>query len=98
MVLLLYYLQRYLAHCILLGRGLMMHANYEARPLLSAWRNYVALCKPRVVLLMLLTVVVGMYLATPGWVNLFLLSISLLGIGLCAGSAAAINHLVDKRI
>ena len=63
-----------------------------------AWYDYVELCKPRVVLLMLLTVLVGMYLAAPGWVNLYLLATSLLGIGLCAGSAAAINHLVDRRI
>lgn len=76
----------------------MMHVNPIVQPTSSVWRNYIELCKPRVVLLMLLTVVVGMYLATPGWVNLFLLSASLLGIGLCAGSAAAINHLVDKRI
>jgi protoheme IX farnesyltransferase len=62
------------------------------------WRDYVELCKPRVVALMLLTVIVGMYLATPGWVPLTTLGASLLGIGLCAGSAAAINHLVDKRI
>ncbi|STY30707.1 polyprenyltransferase (cytochrome oxidase assembly factor) [Legionella wadsworthii] len=64
----------------------------------AAWRDYLELCKPRVVLLMLLTVVVGMYLATPGWVSIPLLLFSLFGIGLCAGSAAAINHLVDKRI
>ena len=62
------------------------------------WRDYVELCKPRVVMLMLLTVLVGMYLAAPGWVSLSLLGASLLGIGLCAGSAAAINHLVDRRI
>jgi protoheme IX farnesyltransferase len=62
------------------------------------WRDYIELCKPRVVALMLLTVVVGMYLATPGWVSLSLMSSSLIGIGFCAGSAAAINHLVDKRI
>ncbi|MDR3501040.1 MAG: heme o synthase [Legionella sp.] len=63
-----------------------------------AWRDYVELCKPRVVMLMLLTVLVGMYLAAPGWVNCALLLNSLVGIGLCAGSAAAINHLVDRRI
>ena len=62
------------------------------------WRDYIELCKPRVVMLMLLTVVVGMYLAVPGWVSPDLLCTSLLGIGLCAGSAAAVNHLVDKRI
>nr|WP_199740785.1 heme o synthase [Legionella septentrionalis] len=64
----------------------------------STWRDYLELCKPRVVALMLLTVVVGMYLATPGWVPVATLISALLGIGLCAGSAAAINHLVDKRI
>jgi protoheme IX farnesyltransferase len=62
------------------------------------WRDYIELCKPRVVALMLLTVVVGMYLATPGWVSITTLCLTLLGVGLCAGSAAAINHLVDKRI
>ncbi|MDI9817851.1 MULTISPECIES: heme o synthase [unclassified Legionella] len=62
------------------------------------WRDYVELCKPRVVALMLLTVIVGMYLASPGWVPLPTLLASLAGIGFCAGSAAAINHLVDKRI
>lgn len=63
-----------------------------------AWRDYVELCKPRVVMLMLLTVLVGMYLAAPGWVSCALLLNALVGIGLCAGSAAAINHLVDRRI
>ncbi|CEK11439.1 heme o synthase [Legionella hackeliae] len=62
------------------------------------WRDYIELCKPRVVALMLLTVIVGMYLASPGWVSLSTLLTSLLGIACCAGSAAAINHLVDKRI
>jgi protoheme IX farnesyltransferase len=47
---------------------------------------------------MLLTVLVGMYLATPGWVDLFLVAFTLLGVGLCAGSAAAINHLLDRHI
>ncbi|MFT4058673.1 MAG: heme o synthase [Legionella sp.] len=62
------------------------------------WRDYVELCKPRVVLLMLLTVLVGAYLAAPGWISLSLLSASLVGIGLCASSAAAVNHLVDRHI
>ncbi|WP_058517175.1 heme o synthase [Legionella parisiensis] len=75
-----------------------MHADQVVQSSSAAWRDYLQLCKPRVVLLMLLTVVVGMYLATPGWVRLSLLLFSLIGIGLCAGSAAAINHLVDKRI
>jgi heme o synthase len=62
------------------------------------WRDYLELCKPKVVLLMLLTAIVGMYLSVPGWVPLSHLIVSSIGIGLCASSAAAINHLVDKRI
>ncbi len=62
------------------------------------WRDYLELCKPRVVMLMLLTVLVGMYLAAPGWVPLDLVCFSLIGVGCAAGSAAAINHVVDKRI
>ncbi len=61
------------------------------------WRNYLALCKPRVVALMLVTVVVGMYLA-PGHVSINLLLASLSGIALVSGAAAAINHIVDRRI
>ncbi len=64
----------------------------------TTWRDYLELCKPRVVLLMLLTVLVGMYLAAPGWINLSLVCTTVLGVGLCASSAAAINHLVDRRI
>jgi len=73
-----------------------MHSKVQQAPVI--WRDYVELCKPRVVLLMLLTVIVGMYLATPGWVDLQLVGFTLLGIGFCAGSAAAINHLVDRKI
>ncbi len=60
--------------------------------------DYIELCKPRVVALMLLTVLVGMFLATPGGISISLICASLLGIGLCAGSAAAVNHMVDRRI
>lgn len=61
-------------------------------------QDYWEMCKPRVVALMLLTVMVGMYLAVPGAVPVTILIASLIGIGLCAGSAAAVNHLVDKKI
>lgn len=62
------------------------------------WRDYLELCKPRVVLLMLLTVVVGMFLAAPGAVSFGLLASTLIGVGCCASSAATINHLLDKHI
>lgn len=73
-----------------------MHSEVGTQAL--NWRDYLELCKPRVVLLMLLTVLVGMYLATPGWIDLSLVLATLLGVGFCAGSAAAVNHLVDRHI
>jgi len=62
------------------------------------WRDYLELCKPSVVALMMLTAVIGMFLATPGMVPWQVLVFGNLGIALCAGSAAAVNHLVDRRI
>ena len=62
------------------------------------WHDYLELCKPKVVLLMILTAVIGMFLATPGLVPWDVLLFGNLGIALCAGSAAAINHVVDQRI
>jgi len=57
------------------------------------WRDYLEMCKPRVVLLMLLCSLVGMFLATPGMVPWDILIFGNLGIALVAGSAAAMNHL-----
>lgn len=64
----------------------------------TSWRDYWEMTKPRVVALMLLTVLVGMYLSTPGWVPIPLLLFTLVGISLSAGSAAVINHLADQKI
>jgi len=64
----------------------------------STWRDYLEMCKPRVVLLMLLCAIVGMFLATPGMVPLDVLLLATLGIGLVAGSAAVINHIADAEI
>ena len=72
--------------------------NNLSLTLQATWRDYLELCKPRVVLLMLLTVVVGMYLAAPGWIDLSLVGLTLIGVGFSASSAAAINHLVDRHI
>lgn len=42
-----------------------METTLAQRPL---WRDYLELCKPNVVALMMLTAVIGMMLATPGMV------------------------------
>lgn len=60
--------------------------------------QYLELCKPRVVVLIVFTAVVGMFLAVPGWPPLIPLLAGTIGIGLAASSAAAINHLLDHRI
>ena len=63
-----------------------------------SWRDYFELCKPSVVALMILTSVIGMLLATPQFVPLDILILGNLGIALCAGSAAAVNHIVDRHV
>ena len=62
------------------------------------WRDYLELTKPNVVALMLLTSLIGMLLAVPGMVPLDVLILGNLGIALCAGSAATVNHLVDRHV
>ena len=76
----------------------MSNTAATPNPARATWRDYLELCKPKVVALMLLTSVIGMLLATPGIVPLDILLLGNMGIALCAGSAATINHLVDKRI
>lgn len=65
---------------------------------IAAWRDYLALCKPKIVCLIVFTALVGMLLAAPGMVAFPLLVCATLGIGLAAASAAAINHIVDQEI
>ena len=61
------------------------------------WRDYVGVCKIKVVALIVFTALVGMFLATPGMVPLQALVFGTLGIGMAAASAAAINHVVDQH-
>ena len=64
----------------------------------SGWQDYYEMCKPRVVLLMLLCTLVGMFLATNDSVPFDLIAYCLVGVALVAGSAAALNHLVDATV
>ena len=64
----------------------------------ASWRDYYELCKPRVVYLMILTSLVGMFLAVPGMVPLDVLILGNLGIALVAASGAVVNHLIDRKI
>ena len=62
------------------------------------WQDFLELTKPKVSLLIVFTAMVGMVLASPGWVPLPALIFGALGIGLASGSAAAFNHVLDRRI
>jgi len=64
----------------------------------ALWRRYLELTKPKVVALITFTAVVGTLLASPGLPPLDALVWGNLGIALAAASAAAINHVLDRRI
>jgi len=64
----------------------------------SLFKQYLALTKPRVVMLISFCAVIGMALSTPGWVPLGILLNATIGITLVAGAAAAINCLVEQHI
>lgn len=63
----------------------------------SYLRNYLVLCKPRVVLLMLLTAWTGMYLAAVEPISFSLWIETTLGIALVSGASATLNHIIDHR-
>jgi protoheme IX farnesyltransferase len=61
-------------------------------------RQFLALTKPRVVSLIVFCAAIGMFLATPGMVPAGLLLSAIVGIWLVAGSAAAVNCLVEQKL
>jgi protoheme IX farnesyltransferase len=63
----------------------------------ASWREYLELCKPKVVLLMVFTAIVGMFLAVPGLVPVSVLVFASTGIALTAAAGAAFNHVLDRE-
>jgi len=70
----------------------------QTRTLIQRARAFYSLTKPRVVLLIVFTAVIGMFLATPGMVPAQVLIAGTIGIALVAGAAAAVNCLVEQKI
>jgi protoheme IX farnesyltransferase len=66
-------------------------------PATLSWRNYLELCKPKVVALIVFTAIVGMLLAVPGAPPLDTFVYATVGIALASSSAAAINHYLDHK-
>ena len=71
-----------------------MNTNVETY---TDWRDYYELTKPRVVMLIVFTAIVGMFLSVPGWPDLQAIVFGTLGIGLASSSAAVFNHVLDHR-
>ena len=70
----------------------------QSPPDTSRLEQFLQLSKPRVVALIVFTAIIGMLLATTGLVPLRILLFASLGIWLVAGSAAAVNCLVEQKI
>jgi protoheme IX farnesyltransferase len=62
------------------------------------WRDLYELTKPRVVMLIVFTAIVGMFLSVPGWPDPAALLFGTAGIGLASAAAAVFNHILDHRI
>ena len=60
--------------------------------------DFLTLCKIKVVALIMLTAVVGMFLATPGLPPMHLVILGSIGIALASSSAAVFNHVIDQKI
>ena len=68
------------------------------RPFASTLRAYIALTKPRIIWLLLVTTVPAMVLAAEGWPSPWLIAATLIGGMLAAGGANAINQYADRDI
>jgi protoheme IX farnesyltransferase len=73
-------------------------AHGQRRAATSTIGAYVALTKPRIIELLLITTVPTMVLAERGWPSTALVLVTLLGGTLAAGGANAINMYVDRDI
>jgi heme o synthase len=78
-------------------RGLRLHPRVTSRPLVAVVRDYVALTKPRIISLLLLTTVAAMFVADPSGPGLATVLWTMLGGYLAAGGAGAINHYLDRE-
>ncbi len=70
----------------------------EKESLFQVVKNYVALTKPRIIELLLVTTVPTMFLASKGWPNWLLVLNTFIGGAFAAGGANALNNVVDRDI
>jgi protoheme IX farnesyltransferase len=70
--------------------------THSANPAAARAADWVALTKPRLNLLVLITTLAGLYLAEPAGVSPALLFHTLVGSALVAGGAAALNQVLER--
>lgn len=64
----------------------------------AQWRDYVALTKPEIMSLLLLTGFCGMIVGARGWPGTGLAVAAMGGLALACGGASALNHVLDRDI
>ena len=64
----------------------------------GAWRDYLTLTKPRIMTLLLLTGLGGMFVGAQGVPALGTVAIAMAGLALACGGASALNHVLDRDI
>jgi protoheme IX farnesyltransferase len=64
----------------------------------ASWRDYVTLTKPRIMSLLLLTGLGGMFVGARGAPSAWLVAITMAGLALACGGASALNHVLDRDI
>jgi protoheme IX farnesyltransferase len=78
------------------GAPLPLTAPVGRRRARDVMRDYLALTKPRIIVLLLITTVTTMFVADPSGLSLATILWTMLGGYLAAGGAGAINHFVDR--
>jgi protoheme IX farnesyltransferase len=92
------------AHLVLAALALAAAAALAAATLrgqpvpVGAWRDYVTLTKPRIMVLLLLTGICGAAVGAHGRPSVATLATTLAGLALACGGAAALNHVLDRDI
>ena len=64
----------------------------------GSWHDYVALTKPRIMSLLLITGFCGMIAGARGWPGTGLAVSAMVGLALACGGASALNHVLDRDI
>src|SRR5919108_451544 len=74
-----------------------LRSSAARRPVADVVRDYLALTKPRIISLLLVTTVTTMFVANPSGPELATILWTILGGYLAAGGAGAINHYVERE-